>query len=201
LGRVFDTTLRKIRRVLAFSGGHRYFDEVINFLDYIRDLAAEWLVWMSAGPFLVDRLFSWFRIGETWWPDFRRNIAIYIIVGGVFGAGFLVWQDEHRRRVALETGRAVPIATVEGGSSYDVAADDFVVAVLTVSGAPTKVNLPVNPMRGQRLEIKDAAGNASTGGIVVNGNGRDIDNEHQVIIGNSYAAITITYTGIRWIRT
>ena len=60
---------------------------------------------MSAGPFLADRLITWF------WPwgrrqldalPRRRQFFLWLIVIGVFWAGFSAWQEEHTAREAVE---------------------------------------------------------------------------------------------------
>ena len=60
---------------------------------------------MSAGPFLADRLATWFcpwcRQTLDSLPH-RRQIFLWLIVAGVFWSGFAAWREEHRTRVDAE---------------------------------------------------------------------------------------------------
>jgi len=76
-----------------------------SFYQYLGLLPEHWLAFMSAGPFLADRLITWF------WPwgrkkldalPRRRLIFIWLIVVGVFWSGFAAWNDEHQARVNAE---------------------------------------------------------------------------------------------------
>jgi hypothetical protein len=74
-----------------------------DFYNYLAILREHWLAFMSAGPFLVDRLITWFwpwgRYKLDTFPH-RRQIFLWFIVFGVFWAGFSAWRDEHQVRLA-----------------------------------------------------------------------------------------------------
>jgi hypothetical protein len=91
---------------------------VLNFLSraipvsdlyiYLVLLRDHWLTFMSAGPFLADRLITWF------WPwgrrkldnlPQRRQIFVWLIVLGVFWSGFSAWREEKTAREAAEQTR------------------------------------------------------------------------------------------------
>jgi hypothetical protein len=96
----------------------------------------------------------------------------------------------------------VPIQTIEGGETYQILQDDYLLAIASVSGKTTTLKLPTNPYRGQRFEIKDANGEISTSSpIVIDGNGHKIDNDNTMKLIQPYQGDTVTYTGIKWIIT
>jgi hypothetical protein len=79
-----------------------------DFYSYLALLRDHWVAFMSAGPFLADRLITWF------WPwarrkldtlPHRRQIFLWLIVLGVFWSGFSAWQEEKNLRVTAEIAR------------------------------------------------------------------------------------------------
>jgi hypothetical protein len=74
--------------------------------------------------------------------------------------------------------------------------------VASVPDKTTTLKLPSDPYRGQRFEIKDANG-ATTDAtpIVIDGNGHKIDHDDTRNMTGPYEAITVTYTGVKWIIT
>jgi hypothetical protein len=75
------------------------------FFEYMHALFGYWLALMSAGPFLIDRMITWFcSRGRKWleqWP--HRQKALSIIMGiGVFFAGFQAWKEEHAAKIDVE---------------------------------------------------------------------------------------------------
>jgi hypothetical protein len=76
-----------------------------EFLGYLAALYHWWLAVMAAGPFVVDRLIGWLSPPRKKWLDEhpRRNqIYRWIIVIGIFIAGFLAWQAEHEKAAKAE---------------------------------------------------------------------------------------------------
>jgi hypothetical protein len=79
---------------------------VADFIEYLVTLFSSWLIVMGAGPFLVDRLIGWFsRPTRKWLDEHPRRNQIYrwIIVIGIFIAGFSAWQAEHQKAAKAET--------------------------------------------------------------------------------------------------
>jgi hypothetical protein len=81
-----------------------------DFYSYLALLRDHWAAFMSAGPFLADRLVTWF------WPwarrkldtlRYRRQIFLWLIVLGVFWSGFSAWREEKNLRVTAEIARDV----------------------------------------------------------------------------------------------
>jgi hypothetical protein len=75
-----------------------------DFPTYLDALRGHLLAFLSAGPFLIDRLITWF------WPwgrkkldafPHRRSLFLWVIIVGIFYAGFLAWRDEHDAKPAL----------------------------------------------------------------------------------------------------
>jgi hypothetical protein len=63
---------------------------------------------MSAGPFLADRLITWFwpwgrKQLDNW--RHRRQIFLWLIIIGVFWAGFSAWREERDQRLTAEAAR------------------------------------------------------------------------------------------------
>jgi hypothetical protein len=70
---------------------------------------------MSAGPFLADRLITWF------WPwgrqkldalPHRRQVFLWLMVAGVFWSGFLAWRDEKQKHAVAPLN---PLMLYQGG--------------------------------------------------------------------------------------
>jgi hypothetical protein len=93
------------------------------FYSYILALASHWLALMSAGPFLIDRLVTWFWPAARRWLDgwhHRRSFLLGILLVGVFAAGFLVWKQE---REGSEY-RAEHVARTGTGGGGSIVGDD-----------------------------------------------------------------------------
>jgi len=76
-----------------------------------------------------------------------------------------------------------------------VRSDDLIV----VSGISTnEINLYPTPELGQRLTVVDICGNALAEPIVVNGNGKLINNSVCSSINTDYGSVTYVYNGIFW---
>ena len=67
---------------------------------YLEAMRQHLLIFLSAGPFLIDRLITWFwPSGRKWldnWPH-RRSFLLWVVIFGAFYAGFLAWREEHDR--------------------------------------------------------------------------------------------------------
>jgi hypothetical protein len=69
---------------------------------YLHTLFTHLAFVLSTGPFLVDRLITWFWAAGRAWLDEnagqrRKKIGLWIVAAGLFAAGFLSWRDEYRR--------------------------------------------------------------------------------------------------------
>jgi hypothetical protein len=76
-----------------------------DFNSYLAALSAHWLAFMSTGPFLADRLVTWlWPRGRGWLDTFshRQKLYLFLIVAGIFWAGYSTWHDEHERRISVE---------------------------------------------------------------------------------------------------
>jgi len=75
---------------------------------------------MSAGPFLADRLITWlWPWGRRFLDGFphRRQIFVWLIVLGVFWAGFAAWKDEHQARLVAGKPPLDPLMLYQDGFS------------------------------------------------------------------------------------
>jgi hypothetical protein len=82
-------------------------------LDYLKALFPHWLSLMSAGPFLADRLITWLCPKWRRWLDSfpkRRAFGLWIIVIGMFSAGYLAWKDERIARFRIQQEQTHVIA-------------------------------------------------------------------------------------------
>jgi hypothetical protein len=67
----------------------------------------------------------------------------------------------------------------------------------TVAGAVT-ITLPLAPVTGREIVIKDGKGDAATNNITISGNGKTIDGNANFVINNNYDSVTIIYNGTQW---
>jgi len=90
-----------------YTGRHRT-DMLQDFRTYVDLLQGHWLAFMSAGPFLIDRLVTWL------WPwgrrqldnlPHRRQLFLWLIIAGVFWSGFASWREQQHRAVLLADER------------------------------------------------------------------------------------------------
>ncbi|HZV04946.1 MAG TPA: hypothetical protein VE999_07680 [Gemmataceae bacterium] len=93
-----------------------------EFYSYLFALSHHWVALMSAGPFLVDRMITWFwPSGRRWldsWPG-RRPFLFGVLLIGVFIAGFQAWKEEYSAKLAL-LPKLNPIAIYQGGFQIGV---------------------------------------------------------------------------------
>lgn len=62
--------------------------------------------------------------------------------------------------------------------------------------------LPVSPLKGQQITIIDRDGDAGEGWeIIIDGNGKNINNDTQATINTNFGSITMVYNGIKWLIT
>jgi hypothetical protein len=176
-----------------------------EFAEYIGALFLYLVPVMGAGPFFVDRLITWFCPKGRQWLDAhpqRRQIYLWSFLLSLFVAGFIAWKVEHHKYMSVVLRKNVPTQTIVGGETYQILRDDYLLAVVSMSDKTTTLKLPSDPYRGQRFEIKDANGMISMSNpIVIDGNGHQIDRDNTMKMIQPYEAITVTYSGIKWIIT
>jgi len=176
-----------------------------EFGAYVAALFANLLPVLGAGPFLIDRLITWFWPRARKWLDNhpqRRQIYSGIFLLSLFFAGFYAWKGEHDKYMSAVFRENVPTETIAGGETYQILRDDYLLVVASLPDKTTTLKLPSDPYRGQRFEIKDANGAISPSyPIVIDGNGHKIDRDNVVNMIAPYQAVTVTYSGIIWIRT
>jgi len=97
---------------------------------------------------------------------------------------------------------SVPTQTVLGGDTYKILRDDYLLVVASSPTKQTTLQVPADPYRGQRFEIKDEKRAVSPSSpIVVDGTGHQIDGGNTRNMMMPYEAITLTYSGIKWVIT
>jgi hypothetical protein len=171
------------------------------FFEYLAALFHHWEPLVGAALIVIAAFFPSVQKRLDQHPN-RRLLWVFLLSLCVFWAGFLTWKEEHDRYIAVVFRQNVPLVTIEGGTTYQILKDDYLLAVASVHDKTTTLKLPTNPYRGQRFEIKDANGAISIASpIVINGNGYKIDQEDTKNMDSPYEALTVTYTGIKWIIT
>lgn len=70
--------------------------------------------------------------------------------------------------------------------------------IIVMGTAWRLINLPASPSAGQIYDIKDGDGTASSGTIVINGNGKTIDGATSGSLDTNYDARTVVYNGTQW---
>jgi hypothetical protein len=95
----------------AFVHANAYSRKPLSgFFEYIQAVFGHWLALMSAGPFFLDRMITWFSSnGRKWldqWPHRRRTLAVIMAIG-VFLAGFQTWKEERGSAQKEETLLAI----------------------------------------------------------------------------------------------
>jgi len=98
--------------------------------------------------------------------------------------------------LASANGRLVNVTAVSS-STYTILTTDDVVAVTAPPGGCV-LTLPAAPQSGQRFQICDEGGNASTRPITLAGNGVNLDGDTEQILTQDYGALTVIYTGTIW---
>jgi hypothetical protein len=120
----------------------------------------------------------------------------------VFFAGFLTWKEAEDRYRSVVFLHNVPTQRISGGDTYLIERDDYLLVVASSPTKPTTLKLPPDPYRGQRFEIKDENGAVSASApIVIDGMGHQIDAGNTIEMQTPYRAITVTYSGIKWVLT
>ena len=121
-----------------------------EFGEYIGALFVYLIPVLGAGPFLVDRLITWF------WPHGRKcldghpqrsRIYLWSVLTSLFVAGFFAWKDEHDRYMSAVLREKVPTQTISGGQTYQVLRDDYLLLVDSVLNKTTTLKLPSDPYR------------------------------------------------------
>jgi hypothetical protein len=170
-----------------------------EFGEYLAALFLKLIPVLGAGPFLIDRLITWFwPKGRKWLDAHPQRLSIYLwaFLLGLFFAGFFAWKEERDRYMASVFRLDVPTFMIEGGTTYRVLPEDYLLSVASVPDKKTTVILPPKPHRGQRFEIKDANGAISLNvPIVVDGNGNKIDRDNTWNMQSPFSAIIVTYNG------
>ena len=63
--------------------------------EYLWALWHNWVLVMSGGPFLLDRLAKWYWVGyDAWFKERRHKIVYRLALAGILVAGFLAFSDE-----------------------------------------------------------------------------------------------------------
>jgi hypothetical protein len=172
-----------------------------SFFEYLPALFDHWEPLVGAVVIVVTAFVPSVEKSLAQHPN-RRLLWVVLLSSCLFFAGFLAWKEEHDRYIAAVFRQIVPVVTVEGGTTYQILKDDYLLAVASIHDKTTTLKLPSNPYRGQRFEIKDANGAISPSfPIVVNGNGNNIDQKATFDMNQPAQAIAVTYNGIKWLVT
>ena len=171
------------------------------FFEYLGDLFDHGEPLIGAALILIAAFFPRVQKYLDQHPN-RRLLWVSLISFCVFFAGFLTWKAEHDRYMSAVFRLDVPTVTIDGGTTYQVLPDDYLLSVASIPDKKTTLKLPPTPHRGQRFEIKDANGAVSPSSpIVIDGNGNKIDQRTTWELPTAFSAITVTFNGIRWIIT
>jgi hypothetical protein len=82
-------------------------------------------------------------------------------------------------------------------TSYSVNSSDGVISVgTTISGI--NITLPLSPVAGKEIIIKDAVGLCATNNITVLGNGKTIDGASSFVMNTNYKALNLIFDGTTW---
>ena len=106
-----------------------------EFGAYIAALFIHLVPVLGAGPFLLDRLITWFwQRGRKWLDEHpqRRRIYSWCFLLSLFFAGFTAWKDEHDRFMSAVFRLDVPTVSIEAGTTYKILRDDYLLAVASV---------------------------------------------------------------------
>lgn len=137
--------------------------------------------------------------------------------------GFFLAEDPNTTALPLPVQSTDRLAVVRGaGPTYYVTIDAFLstvaglpVFVTTVlpagfsgylwvnntTAAPLTITLPPGPGNGQRVVVKDAAGNAGTDTITVQGSGGDlIEGVAFLDLVHNYSWLHLVFTGVQWVQ-
>ena len=80
---------------------------------------------------------------------------------------------------------------------YTITTSDYLIGVGALSSNIT-ITLPISPSTWDQYLIKDVDGYAGQYSITVSGNGFNIDGIANFVLAQSFASISVTYTGSQW---
>jgi hypothetical protein len=76
----------------------------------------------------------------------------------------------------------------------------ILVGVDNTTGGAVTVTLPPDPVAGQRLTIKDVAGNAGSWPIIVLGGVSPVEGAPSVVLTHAYSWVDLVYSGTKWMQ-
>lgn len=82
-------------------------------------------------------------------------------------------------------------------SNYTIDSTDYIVGIGTLSSSIT-ISLPSNPNISDEYIVKDVDGTAGLYGVVIDGNGTNIDGQSIFLLSQNFASYTFVYTGYQW---
>lgn len=82
-------------------------------------------------------------------------------------------------------------------SNYSVAASDEIIVIGSITGTIT-ITLPSSPTAGDIYTIKDQGGNAGNYGIIISGNGNNIDGSSTYTMNSNYQSVNVIYANSSW---
>lgn len=117
----------------------------------------------------------------------KINLLRTDLGGNVYLAG-----DGTYKAQSIYSG-STTVVVVTGNSSINSTTNMLVLCDSTV--APISIDLPASPANLQSVRFKDAGGHASSNNIVVNGNGKAIENpsEFDATINSNYGAFEVIF--------
>lgn len=71
-------------------------------------------------------------------------------------------------------------------------------AIIADTTTPVTIILPLNPVSGQTLSIKDNTGLAGSNPITIQGNGKMIDSQADYTIQFNWGFVGLIYNGTQW---
>jgi len=91
-----------------------------------------------------------------------------------------------------------PLDIISSGVAVNLTPNSRRIVINKTSGSPTQVNLPVSPIFGQEILIKDGAGDAETNNITVSVSGNTIDGFPSIVMSRNYQSFDFLYNGTEW---
>jgi len=113
----------------------------------------------------------------------------------------LRWSWDGVKWVAAPPATA-PAQTPVPVTGSTVLAPGFVGLILVANntGGPVTITLPLSPVTGQRLTVKDILGNAGSYPITVAGNGVLIEGAPSLVLAYAYSWVDLVFAGSQWVQ-
>ena len=91
------------------------------------------------------------------------------------------------------------VRRVTASGAVTITRTDFYVVIAKTTPAATAVTLPISPVLGETVVIKDGLGDAYTNNITISPAVGTIDGAASAVINTDHSALSFFYDGVEWL--